>query len=126
MLPLLPLSSHQVLPPPDTHPSTPTRRLPDHYWLWHSLWHVFMGLGYYELYSELTSDKQEQHKAAAARKAQAAAAAAAKRGKQGTARVTVAVEALSGGADAGAWGLGMMGSLLARVALVTWPQLKQH
>jgi hypothetical protein len=86
-----------------------------------------MGLGYYELYTELTSDKQEQHKAAVARKAAAAAMAAAQqRGKQGTARVAVAVEALSGGADAGAWGLGMMGSLLAREALVTWPQLKQH
>ena len=28
---------------------------PEMYWLWHSLWHVFLGVGYYELYSHLTS-----------------------------------------------------------------------
>lgn len=25
-------------------------KMPDHYWFWHSAWHVCMGLAYYELY----------------------------------------------------------------------------
>jgi hypothetical protein len=28
---------------------------PTRYWLWHSLWHVFLGVGYYELYTHLTT-----------------------------------------------------------------------
>ncbi len=83
-----------------------------------------MGMGYYQLYAELTSPKQEQHKAAAARKA-VAAAAAVEHCRQGTCEQPLL--SLSGGvADAGPWGLGTMGALLGRVALVTWPQLKQH
>ncbi|KAJ9519818.1 hypothetical protein QJQ45_013484 [Haematococcus lacustris] len=30
----------------------PTLR-PQAYWLWHSLWHVFMGVGYWELYRQI-------------------------------------------------------------------------
>lgn len=28
-------------------------RQPHLYWFWHSMWHLFMGLGYYELYTQL-------------------------------------------------------------------------
>lgn len=29
------------------------KKMPHLYWFWHSMWHVFMGLGYYELYSTI-------------------------------------------------------------------------
>lgn len=35
-------------------------RQPHLYWFWHSMWHVFMGLGYYELYSQLVSQQKKK------------------------------------------------------------------
>lgn len=29
------------------------QRMPHQYWLWHSLWHLLLGVGYYELYAQL-------------------------------------------------------------------------
>jgi hypothetical protein len=31
--------------------------MPDHYWFWHSAWHVFLGVGYFELYRHLLSPR---------------------------------------------------------------------
>lgn len=33
-------------------------KMPDLYWFWHSCWHIFLALGYYDLYSELERQKQ--------------------------------------------------------------------
>ncbi len=115
-------SSHAA--PCLTAPCPLPRRLPSHYWLWHSLWHLFMGLGYYYLYAELTSTKQQLHKEAAAAATAAAVVGQRDSVQRGSKHCGGSIS--DGGADAGSWGLGMMGALLARVALVTWPQLKQH
>eukprot|EP00877_Chromochloris_zofingiensis_P001764 jgi/Chrzof1/11589/Cz06g01090.t1 len=37
-------------------------RIPALYWAWHSLWHLFMGVGYYELYKHLDSTYWQQQR----------------------------------------------------------------
>jgi hypothetical protein len=31
--------------------------MPDLYWFWHSAWHVWLGVGYFELYRHLLSPR---------------------------------------------------------------------
>ena len=37
---------------------------PKHYWLFHSLWHVLLAAGYYELYALIELDSNTLHKKA--------------------------------------------------------------
>lgn len=52
---------------------------PNHYWLFHSLWHVFLAAGYYELYALIEQDRLTAQKTPAKQESRNHAARHAKR-----------------------------------------------
>lgn len=70
-------------------PSSQPQLQPESYWLWHSLWHVFMGVGYYELYVQIEGIKAASKADPAAK--EGAAVPPARRGRSSASKAPTAI-----------------------------------